>query len=200
MIKWNRFDTDCKNELTIFTSCISFTCPFSTIHRPLVVIIKETVYFVFGLSISQFQAWPPLPSPPRIIFWKGEFPTPRHNESTKPQPLRQKTRAKTPPPGPTRIKHKQSRIEIMKNSTEMLMYQSIPNLTTPPRETPGVLHFYTALWVGFSPNVLCSGVEVLNYRNFLLFWKKNAGTFICFKETGAVWKAGVVSYQFLQKQ
>ena len=28
MIKWNRFDTDLKNELAIFTCCISFTGPF----------------------------------------------------------------------------------------------------------------------------------------------------------------------------
>ena len=27
MIKWNRFDTDCKNERDVFIRCISFTCP-----------------------------------------------------------------------------------------------------------------------------------------------------------------------------
>ena len=27
MVKWNRFDTDCKNEWAIFTPCYNFTGP-----------------------------------------------------------------------------------------------------------------------------------------------------------------------------
>ena len=44
MIKWNRFDTDCKNERAIFTRWISFTGPLSLqINRS------------FGMSSQEFD-------------------------------------------------------------------------------------------------------------------------------------------------
>ena len=48
MIKWNRFDTDCKNKRAIFTRCISFTGPFVTFwekRRDRTIIRKQGALF-----------------------------------------------------------------------------------------------------------------------------------------------------------
>ena len=74
-----------------------------------------------------YQSIPSLTIPPQAypqgIFWKGEFPTPRHKEIAKPRPLGQIIRAETPPLGQLfsniQQKNMKHETEIMKNSTEM---------------------------------------------------------------------------------
>ena len=52
------------------------------------------------------------------FFRKGEFPTPRHKGSAKPQPLGQKNRAKTPPPGQLFFKIQRKEHETLNRSYE----------------------------------------------------------------------------------
>ena len=72
------------------------------------------------------QSIPGLTIPPPWNFLKGRIPhPPRQKESTKPRPMGQKNHTETPPraiffknPAKKNTKHE---IEIMKNSTEMLI-------------------------------------------------------------------------------
>ena len=74
---------------------------------------------------------------PRDFFERVNFPPhpPRHKESVKPQLLGQKNCAKTPSPGQlfSKIQQKKNtkhQIEIMKNSTEMLIAEMFRNIKT----------------------------------------------------------------------
>ena len=66
--------------------------------------------------------------PPGNFFETLNSPHPGQKESAKPRPLGQKNRAKTPPPGRlfSKIQQKETKheTEIMKNSTEMLMFRN----------------------------------------------------------------------------
>ena len=80
------------------------------------------------------------------------------------------------------------------------------NFNPLPERPPGNRTFSLPGGSGFRPTFFARGtVGVLNYRNFLKFWKKNAGIsrFVS-KKPEAAWKEGVnsrtVSYQFLHKK
>ena len=136
----------------------------------------------------------PLPRPSPILrcFWKNSLmsahlspPQFKHlSRLTPPHP------PKLPPPPP----HKNFDRTLIGNVSS----NSKPDH---PLATPSDSHFLTLRWVGFSPNLLCPGIGVLNSRNFLQFWKKSAGiSWYVSKKLEAAWKACcAVSYQFLQK-
>ena len=70
-----------------------------------------------------------------------------------------------------------------------------------PPGDPGDPHVFTALaGIGFSPSLLCPEGSGFELEKFPAVLKEKCRNFsICFKETGPVWKAGVVSYQFFAK-
>ena len=79
-----------------------------------------------NVSVNSKPDHAPLGQPPWEFFeWAN---SPRHKESPKPRPLRQKNHAKTPPLGQLFSKIQQKtkhETDIMKNSTEMLIYLEI---------------------------------------------------------------------------
>ena len=71
---------------------------------------------------------------------------------------------------------------------------------SPAGEPRGFARFHCS-GVGISPNFHCPGDRGFESEKFPTVLKEKCRNFsICFKETGAVCKAGIVSYQFLQKQ
>ena len=92
------------------------------------LLITNQLYFDSGLFIM-YQSIPsltiPLDNSPGNFFEGANFSPLGHRESEKPRPLGQKNRSKAPPPGQlfSKIQQKNTKyeIEIMKNSTEMLI-------------------------------------------------------------------------------
>ena len=68
------------------------------------------------------------------------------------------------------------KLPVYQRQLQQLMYQSIPNLTTPPRATPGDSHILVAPWVGFSLLCLARGFApgVLNQSKSSTILKKSA--------------------------
>ena len=57
MIKWNRFNTDCRNEWAIFTLWISFTGPLGG-HRTYPVIMWGNYWSTGGIILRNIDAFP----------------------------------------------------------------------------------------------------------------------------------------------
>ena len=54
MTKWNRFDTNCKNERAIFTRSISFTGPSAQSFKNFVA---DAIVFAIGFGIIFLISW-----------------------------------------------------------------------------------------------------------------------------------------------